>query len=128
MLTKLVLILSTATFGACNPFPADQTKETKTCPQWEHLLEEHNPGWDIKKMSRIMWRESNCRPEVRSRTRDTGLMQINDINHRYLTDRLNTRIDSNTLTNPELNVAAAAALWQYWDQHTNNGYQPWRTR
>lgn len=79
-------------------------------------------------MSRIMWRESNCRPEVRSRTRDTGLMQINDINHRYLTDRLNTRIDSNTLTNPELNVAAAAALWQYWDQHTNNGYQPWRTR
>lgn len=79
-------------------------------------------------MSRIMWRESRCQPDVRSRTSDTGLMQINQINHPYLSDRLNTQIDANTLTNPELNIAAAALLWRYWHHTTNNGYQPWRTQ
>ena len=77
-------------------------------------------------MSRIMWRESNCQPEVRSRTSDTGLLQINDINHRYLSDRLDTRIDRHTLTDPNFNIQAAAELYRYWYSATGNGYQPWK--
>ena len=77
-------------------------------------------------MSRIMWRESRCQPEVRSRTRDTGLLQINDINHRYLSDRLDTQVDVTVLTDPQFNIVAAAELFRFWDRHTGNGYQPWK--
>jgi soluble lytic murein transglycosylase-like protein len=79
-------------------------------------------------MSKIMWRESRCQPEVRSRTRDTGLLQINDINQPWLTNRMGTPVDANTLTDPELNVAAAAQLYRFWNNHTRNGYQPWKTQ
>ena len=79
-------------------------------------------------MSRIMWRESRCQPDVRSTTSDTGLLQINKINHRWLSDRLDIRVDADMLTNPESNVLAAAELFKFWDRHTGNGYQPWRTR
>lgn len=119
-----MLILSTATFGACNPIPTDQTKETRSCPQYEVLLQQHNPGWDINRMSRIMWRESRCRPDVRSSTADTGLLQINDINHRYLTGK---GVDVNQLTNPTVNIQAAATLYRYWTRALGDGYHPWKT-
>lgn len=75
-----------------------------------------------------MWRESRCQPEVRSRTRDTGLLQINDINHRYLADRLDTQVDVTVLTDPQFNIVAAAELFRFWDRQTGNGYQPWSIR
>lgn len=79
-------------------------------------------------MSRIMWRESRCQPELRSTTRDTGLLQINDINRPWLTQRMNTTVDNITLTNPNFNIAAAAQLYRFWNNHTRNGYQPWETQ
>jgi len=118
-------MLSTATFGACNPIIDLPKPAANSCPQYEALLTVHNPGWDVKRMSHIMWRESRCQPHVRSRTRDTGLLQINDINHTYLTRR---HIDVTNLTNPDTNIRAAAQLFKFWDRHTGNGYQPWKLR
>lgn len=127
MLTKLVLILSTAVFGACQP-PTDQLKPVQRCPQYEMLLEAHNPGWDVARMSRIMWRESRCQPEVRSRTSDTGLLQINDVNRPWLTDQMGTEVTVEVLRDPDMNVRASAKLYKFWNRATGNGYQPWTTR
>lgn len=79
-------------------------------------------------MSNIMWRESRCQPDAQSDTSDTGLLQINRINHRWLSDRFDFQVDRHNLTNPEFNVEAAAELFRYWTQTTGNGYQPWSIR
>jgi membrane-bound lytic murein transglycosylase MltF len=105
--------------------PVDQAKPVNSCPQWETLLHVHNPGWDVGRMSRIMWRESRCQPEVRSRTRDTGLLQINDVNHRFLSQRLGA-VGVEELRDPDVNVRAAAELFRFWDSHGSSGYLPWR--
>lgn len=105
--------------------PADQAKPINSCPQYEALLQIHSPGWDVPRMSRIMWRESRCQPELRSRTRDTGLLQINDINHRFLRERLGD-VGVEQLRDAELNVRAAAELFRFWDSHGSSGYLPWR--
>lgn len=78
-------------------------------------------------MSRIVWRESRCQPDVRSRTRDTGLLQINDINHRWLSDRFGKPVTVELLYNPETNIEAAALLFRFWQRTAGNGYQPWKT-
>jgi soluble lytic murein transglycosylase-like protein len=77
-------------------------------------------------MSQIMWRESRCEPAVRSRTSDTGLLQINDINHPYLRRALGEWVDRWTLTDPAQNVRAAAALCTYWQQAGAGCLQPWK--
>jgi hypothetical protein len=96
------------------------------CPQWELLLHVYNPGWDVERMSRIMFRESRCFYDVRSRTSDTGLLQINDINLPYLRTALGEQVDRWTLLDPGQNVRAAAALFGYWRDCCGNGYSPWR--
>ena len=105
--------------------PVDQAKPVNSCPEWEPLLHVHNPGWDVPRMSRIMWRESRCQPAVQSKTSDTGLLQINRINHRWLSDRLGVEVNRHTLTDPVLNVQSAAALCVYWRRAANHCYQPW---
>jgi soluble lytic murein transglycosylase-like protein len=89
-----------------------------SCPQYEHLLAAN--GMPVQFFSRIMFRESNCRPEVRSRTRDTGLLQINDVNHKYLSKKLGVRVTIEWLKNPANNVRAAAVLYQW------GGTRPWK--
>lgn len=88
------------------------------CPQYEHLLAAHS--MPVGTFSRIMYRESNCQPRVRSRTRDTGLLQINDINHVWLSRRLGTHVTVGWLKVPANNVRAAAALYRSF------GVRPWR--
>lgn len=97
------------------------------CTQWADLLYYFQPagGWDIDRMSRYAWRESNCTPTVRSRTRDSGLWQINDINHRYLRTALGEWVDRYTLLDPVQNVRAAAALCTYWRNAGRSCYRPW---
>lgn len=110
--------------------PVDHPKPVTvhgSCPHWEMLLEAYNPGWDVDRMSRIMWRESNCQPEVRSRTRDTGLLQVNDVNLPWLSQRWNVELVHTQLTNPDLNVLAAAELFRFWRRAVGDGYQPWKT-
>ena len=117
---RLIAAVLAAILPMCGPTtePSEQR-----CRQWEPLLEAHNPGWDVARMSRIMWRESRCRPQVRSRTSDTGLLQINDVNLQYLHDR---GVDVAQLRDPAVNVAAAAELYRYWYKATGDGYQPWK--
>lgn len=97
------------------------------CTQYEPLLEALAPvgGWSVGRMSGYMWRESNCTPWVRSRTQDTGLPQINDVNLPYLTQQLGTAVTQETLKDPTLNVRAAAALCTYWRNAGRSCYHPW---
>jgi soluble lytic murein transglycosylase-like protein len=88
-----------------------------SCPQYEGLLAANN--MPVSTFSRIMFRESGCQARVRSRTRDTGLLQINDVNHRWLSRRLGTHVTVAWLKNPANNVRAAAALYRTF------GTRPW---
>lgn len=115
------LTLVTATY--CTP-PAPTTR---SCPQYEPLLVELAPagGWDVAKMSRTMFRESRCQPGVRSRTRDSGLLQINDQNHPYLRRVLGEQVDRWTLLDPRQNIRAAAALCTFWRNAGSSCYRAW---
>jgi len=119
---RAVAALLAAILPMCQPVMDKPV--TRTCPQYERLLEVHNPGWDVARMSRIMWRESRCQPNMRSKTRDTGLLQINDVNLQYLQQR---GVDVTQLRDPDVNVQAGALLFRYWSRVAGNGYQPWKS-
>lgn len=108
----------------------DGTTTPGRCTQYEPLLVELAPagGWDINRMSRYLWRESKCWPAVQSRTRDSGLAQVNRINHRYLARVLGEPVDRYTLTDPRQNIRAAAALCEYWRHAHRSCYRPWGGR
>jgi hypothetical protein len=97
------------------------------CTQYEDLLMIHAPdiGWDVLRMSRLAWRESNCWAGIRSRTSDSGLLQINDISLTFLNEALGEQVDPFTLMNPVQNVRAAAALCTFWARNGASCYQPW---
>lgn len=129
MLTKLAMMVSTATFSLFTPPKLLSEPVDGRCVRYEPMLEQIQPdtGWDVEKMSRIMWRESRCTTNIRSTTSDTGLLQINDVNHPWLSERWNTTVGWGLLTIPQLNVLAAAALCDYWKEATGDCYQPWQT-
>lgn len=104
----------------------DSTIEGR-CTQWEPMLTELAPtgGWDVARMSRYAHRESRCIPNLRSRTSDSGLLQINDINHRYLRGALGEWVDRWTLMDPRQNIRAAAALCTYWLRAGRSCYAAW---
>lgn len=123
-----LLALIAGVLPQCQPTPGEPgTTITGRCTQWEPTLTELAPpqGWDVVRMSKIMWRESRCWPGVRSRTSDSGLLQVNQVNHAYLTTTLGTTIDRYTLLDPTLNIKAAAALCTYWRNAVGNCYTPW---
>jgi hypothetical protein len=76
-------------------------------------------------MSRFAYRESRCQSSIRSRTSDTGIWQINDINLRYLSTALGYPVTVELLRIPEVNAAAAAELCIYWARR-GSCYQPWK--
>jgi len=119
----------TAALSLATVLPTAVTTEAGTgrCPQYETLLTQLAPkgGWDVKRMSRYMWRESRCTPNVRSRTRDSGLLQINDVNLPWLSSKLHRRITPAALMDPTTNVRAAARLCEYGRRAWGNCYQPW---
>ena len=82
-------------------------------------------GWDINRMSRTMFRESRCTPHVRSRTQDTGLLQINDVNLTYLSRKMGFPVTIDALRDPAINVQAAALLCTFWRNAGRSCYQPW---
>ncbi len=105
----------------------DGTEVPGRCTQYEDLLMIHAPaiGWDVLRMSRLAWRESNCWAVIRSRTSDSGLLQINDISLTFLNDTLGEQVDPFTLMDPVQNVRAAAALCTFWARNGSSCYQPW---
>ncbi len=121
---------STTTVAARVVIPGpDGTEVPGRCTQYEDLLMIHAPaiGWDVLRMSRLAWRESNCWAEIRSRTSDSGLLQINDITLSFLNESLGEQVDPFTLMDPVQNVRAAAALCTFWARNGTSCYQPWST-
>jgi Transglycosylase SLT domain len=120
------IVASAAVEAVIVPGP-DGTLIEGRCTQWEHLLIEHAPpkGWDALRMSKLAWRESNCWPAIRSKTSDTGLLQINDITLEFLNTELGEPVDRWTLTDPVQNVRAAAALCDFWARNGSSCYLPW---
>lgn len=110
------------------PAPATTWVPTEPCELAQWLLVVHAPagGWDAERMMAYVRRESGCDASVRSATSDTGLLQINDVNHPYLRAALGEWVDRWTLTDPVQNVRAAAALCDYWRDRGSSCYQPWR--
>lgn len=83
------------------------------CTGMEALLEFYSPGWSVPAMSRIMYRESRCRPDVRNRSSSaTGLLQLLASHCPWIAGQLDTWCTRDRLTDPAFNVQAAAALWR----------------
>ena len=96
------------------------------CHRWEPTLAAAHQNWDVVRMSVIMWRESRCQPLALSPTSDTGLLQINQVNHEFLSRALGRNITAQSLTDPYLNIAAAAVLCDFWEATKSaDCYQPW---
>jgi hypothetical protein len=92
------------------------------CVGWESLLAYYSPGWSVERMSRIMYRESRCRPEVRNRSSSaTGLLQILSSHCPWLAGQLGTWCNRSRLEDPDFNVRAGARLWR------EQGYGAWST-
>ena len=77
------------------------------CVGYEPLLRRYSPGWDVARMSRIMYRESRCKPGVRNRSGATGLLQIMPLHCRWLAG-----CSVAALRQPAYNIRAAAALYR----------------
>jgi hypothetical protein len=109
--------LDPPTTEAATPAPGGSGSSVSAggrCVGWEPLLAEHSPGWSVERMSRIMYRESRCRPEVRNPSGATGLLQVMPMHCRWLPSPC-------ALTDPTYNVTASAALWR------KQGYEAWST-
>ena len=87
------------------------------CVGFEWALEHWSPGWDVARMSRIMYRESRCQPSA-SNSCCSGLLQMHRMHVPVSMCGVNTRTD---LYDPMKNICAAAELWR------TSGYQAWTT-
>lgn len=105
--------------------PMKAEAQMDVCAPYVRMASE--AGWapqHLSKVRALMWRESRCTPTVRSRTRDTGLMQINDIvlrDHRFR--KAFPAVTSwEQLRDPMLNLRVARWLFRV------AGWSPWRIR
>lgn len=103
------------------------------CAQYEQLLTTYAPrgGWNVAKMSRIMFRESRCAADaVNRKGRDTGLLQAHPITWRFLSTKFGVPMtDIQTwLKVPANNVRAGAALCEFWRTAGRGCYLPWVVR
>lgn len=90
------------------------------CVGMEPLLHRYSPGWDVARMSRIMYRESRCQPEVKNRRSSaTGLLQILASHCRWLAEQMDEWCSMERLRDPVYNVRAGAVLW------SEQGYRAW---
>lgn len=85
------------------------------CVGYEGLLAQYSPGWDVVRMSRIMYRESRCQPGAHNSSGATGLLQILKSHCGWLAPR----IGGCNLTSPSYNIRAAAELYK------NGGMAHW---
>jgi soluble lytic murein transglycosylase-like protein len=94
------------------------------CPEWWTLAQQ--AGWTYEQLEaaldQIIWRESRCLPEVRSKTSDTGLTQINDIHLDMLEQ---AGISADMLTDPLWNLIAARLVADQAEQYGWKWTQPW---
>ena len=86
------------------------------CVGYEGLLAQYSPGWDVARMSGIMYRESRCQPGV-SNSCCHGLLQMHEMHVGWL-DAVSSQSD---YYDPATNIRAAAQLWR------SSGYGAWTT-
>jgi soluble lytic murein transglycosylase-like protein len=82
-------------------------------------------GWPDEQLDTvdlIMWRESRCTPDARSKTSDSGLMQINDMHREHLANYGLTLAD---LFDPFLNLYAARIVSDLAVSYGWSPFQPW---
>lgn len=108
------------------------------CQQWLPLALQI--GWPqdpqtIEMLLRVMNRESRCRPEARSASSDSGLLQVNDFwcePSRYVDHpagwlgQAGIIASCQDLLQPEQNLRAGLAIWLYSLERNGNGWHPWR--
>jgi len=87
------------------------------CVGMESALAYWSPGWDVVRMSRIMYRESRCQPDA-SNSCCSGVLQMHRMHVPEPACGVFTRAD---LYDPWRNICAAAALWR------QSGYAAWST-
>jgi len=100
--------------------PVVVVASSRSCPQWEPMLTLYSPGWDVQRMSRIMWRESRCKPWVRNSC-CVGLLQIHEGHRGEIMRKLGIPWKRIDLTDPDINIRAAAMLW------AESKYRPWHS-
>jgi hypothetical protein len=86
------------------------------CVGYEGLLAQYSPGWDVGRMSAIMYRESRCQPTV-SNSCCHGLLQMHEMHVGWI----NAVDSASDYYDPARNIAAAAELWR------SSGYGAWST-
>lgn len=103
------------------------------CPQW--MATALTAGWevqDLPRLSRIMFRESRCRPEACGETdsphvrkcRDWGLMQINDYSWKRIIRGMGLHIEQ--MWDPYWNLWFARWLFEYSLERNGDGWDPWK--
>ena len=85
------------------------------CVGYEGMLAQYSPGWDVQKMSRIMYRESRCNPGAANSAGATGLLQVLRSHCGWLAPR----VGPCNLTSASYNIRAGAELFR------NGGYAHW---
>jgi len=113
-----IVVVAPATTNAGRP---------TSCPEYEAALRTYAPpgGWDVAQMSAIIARESGCVPAAKS-ARDSGLLQINQVNYTYLTTVLGEAVTRESLGDVVQNIRAGAALCTYWQGRGESCYFPWK--
>ena len=124
------------------PVPAYRGRVDQVCPQWMDLA--RSVGWpeeELSKLSYIIYRESRCQPEAWNQDDPTpdgsrGLTQINGFwcrPSKYNPDGYLQTFHPGLLPNgvcsdlhdPEVNLRAAKALYDYGVERGNNPWTPW---
>ena len=102
--------------AAPEPAAYSSASSNGRCVGYEGLLAQYSPGWDVGRMSGIMYRESRCNPGV-SNSCCHGLLQMHEMHVGWL-DAVDSTSD---YYDPAKNIAAAAQLWR------SSGYGAWST-
>jgi len=92
------------------------------CTGAEFLLTQYSPGWNVSRMSGIIYRESRCDwTAARSDSGSTGWLQILVSHCPWLARQMGEPCTQVRLKDPVYNVRAGAVLWN------EQGYGAWST-
>lgn len=131
MIRHLAVAAAVTAGTIATPTHVDAWYTYQRCPQYETTLRTYAPriGWDVRRMSYLMWRESRCQPKVVNRTGgDSGLLQVHPVTWPWLSYKLDVHVTRTWLQNPVNNVRAAAALATFANRAWGDRYQPWAVR
>ena len=101
------------------PPPFSDASSNGYCVGAEPLLAYYSPGWNVRRMSGIMYRESRCDPSADNpNSSASGLLQLLSSLH---CGWLSSALGPCNLFNATYNIRAGALLWQ------KSGYGAWST-